>query len=706
MKKGFTDYILMAGLLLVLVTVLAGTFAIISPTVTEEGRQLKKFSSVDELRQYLNETSIINGYYGMARSVSLNEAVDTSAQAIASPSAAGSEEKSSYDFSETNIQVEGVDEADFLKNDGKYIYAIYGNNVTIIDAYPAENAKIASRITFENSTPSQIFINQDRLVVFGQVYETYHDGGPLYKGVAVDSISSIRYPYYQTSKTFINIYDISDRSNPVLAKNYTIDGNYYNSRMIGDYVYLITNQYVYDYADPVIPEAAYRCGSGGCFDVWYFDNPDNSHQFTIISSLNIQNPSEPASKVFLMGYTQNLFVSQENIYVVYSKYLSIYDFFDRIADALSPLMPGSVQAKIVEIKSSTVFSSYEKMSAMGRVIQNYTETLGAEERLNLQKQVEEKYENVYDEISKEMEKTIIHKISIANGEIEYKVQGEVPGYTLNQFSMDEYDGNLRIATTTGNWQTTSKNHVYVLDSSLNMLGKVEDLAPGERIYSARFIGEKGYMVTFRQVDPLYVIDLSNPSNPAVMGFLKIPGVSDYLHPYDETHLIGVGRDASEEGRIKGMKLSLFDVSDVSKPVEISKYFIGEQGTYSEALNDHKAFLFSREKGILSIPVSERTDGKYYNTWYGAYVFSLDIENGFTLKGKVTHMNETELSRNESYYYYYDYNSQIRRSLYMDDVLYTVSQRMVKMNSLTDMSEINKIEMPTEDYYYRYYGYAE
>lgn len=699
MKKGFPDYILMTGLLLVLVTVLVGTLAILSPIApAQEGSQLKKFSSADELKAYLKDASSGDYGYGigMARSGIMNGAIDTVSQ-VAAPSE-GSLTKSSSDYSQTNIQVQGVDEADFIKSDGKYIYVISGKNVTIVDAYPAQEAKIVSQIAFENSTPSQIFISGDVLVVFGQIH-SYYDG-PVYKGIAVDSAM----PYYRSSKTFVNIYDISDRSSPFLSRNYTIDGNYYNSRMIGDYAYLITNQYVYDYDDTFIPEAAYRCSSGDrCFNVWYFDNPDNSHQFTIISSINLRETAEPESKVFLMGYTQNLFVSQENIYVVYSKYLSIYDFFERIADALSPIMPGSVQAKIAEIKSSTVFSSYEKMSAMGRIIQNYTETLGAEERLNFQKQVEDKYQKVYEDISKEMEKTVIHKISISNGAIEYKVQGEVPGYTLNQFSMDEFEGNLRIATTTGSWQSTSKNHVYILDSDLKMTGKVEDLAPGERIYSVRFMGTRAYMVTFRQIDPLYVIDMSNPTNPAVMGFLKIPGVSDYLHPYDESHLIGVGRDASEEGRIKGMKISLFDVSDVQNPTEISKYFIGKQGTYSEALNDHKAFLFSREKNLLAIPVSETTDEKHWNTWQGAYVFSINIENGFVLKGKVTHMNETELSGSE---YYYDYTSQIRRSLYMDDVLYTVSQRMIKANSLTDMSETGKVYLPAEDYYYRYYGYAE
>ncbi|VVB61139.1 Beta propeller domain protein [uncultured archaeon] len=254
------------------------------------------------------------------------------------------------------------------------------------------------------------------------------------------------------------------------------------------------------------------------------------------------------------------------------------------------------------------------------------------------------------------------------------------------------------------------DHLYYLflflTGSKSFRAKLEDLASGERIYSVRFLGDKAYMVTFRQTDPLFVIDLSAPENPKVLGYLKIPGVSDYLHPYDETHIIGLGRDATEEGRIRGMKLAIFDVSDFSNPKEISKYIIGEQGTYSEALSDHKAFLFSKEKNLLVIPVSEyrpiKAAGQDY--WQGkyeqaAYVFNIDLTNGISLKGKITHQNATD-SKNENYY---DYNSQIKRSLYIDNVLYTISQKMIKMNALDNLDEINKVELPAENIEPRVYA---
>jgi uncharacterized secreted protein with C-terminal beta-propeller domain len=226
-------------------------------------------------------------------------------------------------------------------------------------------------------------------------------------------------------------------------------------------------------------------------------------------------------------------------------------------------------------------------------------------------------------------------------------------------------------------------------------------------------------VTFKKIDPLFVIDLKDPYNPRVLGKLKIPGYSDYLHPYDENHIIGIGKEAveAEEGSFawyQGVKISLFDVSDVEHPKEVSKYNIGDRGTDSYALYDHKAFLFSKSKNLLVIPillaeideqkypqgVQPNTYGEY--VWQGAYVFDLTLENGFVLKGKITHTeNDSDLIKSG---YYYSSPYDVKRSLYMDNVLYTISDKMIKMNSLENMNEINKITLPYEqgEGYYPYW----
>ncbi|MEK6861602.1 MAG: beta-propeller domain-containing protein, partial [Nanoarchaeota archaeon] len=247
-------------------------------------------------------------------------------------------------------------------------------------------------------------------------------------------------------------------------------------------------------------------------------------------------------------------------------------------------------------------------------------------------------------------------------------------------------------------EANSLNHVYVLDAEdLGIVGRLENLAPNEQIFAARFMGDRAYLVTFRRVDPLFVIDLSNPSNPEVLGKLKIPGFSDYLHPYDENHIIGIGKEVNEEGwqQVQGVKLGLFDVSDPSNPKEIAKYEIGTTGTDSEALREHKAFLFSRDKNLLVIPIllTEHIS-PYFGInylWQGAYVFDVSLDEGFKLRGRVTH---TTPEYKEQYYYFSPIT--VKRSLYMDDILYTVSDRAVKANRLDNLEEINSVKLPYFD----------
>ncbi len=702
-------------LAVVVITVLVFSLALVG---TKPGSQIKQFSSYEELESFVKNSAVSSDvlYAGVSRQM-----MQTTAESVA-PAA-----EKSADYSKTNVQVSGVDEADIVKNDGKFLYIVSGNKVVIVDAYPAESARIVSEINFAGS-PSEIFINKDRLVVFASDY----------------GYSSVGFaPDYYSPKTLIHIYDVTDRANPVLSKNITADGSYFDSRMTGEYVYVITNRPV-NYGTEPQPIPLPVISTNGvakaipASDIYYFDSPDVSYIFTNIVAINMQG-DDVSSKTFLMGYTQTLYASAENIYIVYAKQLSMINFMNRLIDeAIIPSVPVDVQLRIKETGNASV---YEKMQAIGKILESYLETLNPEQKADVMLAMEQRMAAVQTDIVKQMEKTVIHKISVSGSNIEYKAQGEVPGRVLNQFSMDERNGYFRIATTTsGNSgiimpmrtfalaeiesdtsvatgsasapaasviretrpviapqpASSSQNHVYILDGNLQIISKIEDLAPGERIYSVRFIGDRGYMVTFRQVDPLFVIDL-NPVEPKVIGFLKIPGVSDYLHPYDENHIIGVGRDATEEGRVQGMKLSLFDVTDVSSPKEMSKYIIGKRGTYSEALNDHKAFMFSREKSLLVIPVTEVTDEQTYKTWSGAYVFGVDL-SGFTLKGKVSH------DLNQTGDYYYGYSTQIRRSLYIGDVLYTVSSGLVKMNSISGMSEINAVALPGgEPVYYAVKG---
>jgi inhibitor of cysteine peptidase len=610
------------------------------------------FNSLNDMKNFIEKNSLNGGGIRTFLDGGVGVMKSDTAMAEGSPSAAGGNDGATS-YSETNIQVEGVDEPDIIKNDGKYIYAVTGGNVFIIEAYPANDMEILSEIKNSEEYVSEIFVNGDKLVIFTQEY-----GPVLY--AERDCLGCVIPPHYEEPRSLIKIYDISNKENPELDEEISFTGNYFDSRMIGDYIYVVGNQYIY--SDLVLPSVTVNDETKVIepTEIYYQEYvEDYSFQYTIILAIDLEN-YEVSEKVMVTGSTHNIFVSQDNIFTTFTKYSNRW------------------------------------------IEQN----------------------------AQESEKTIINKISIDKLNINFVATGEVKGHILNQFSIDEYEGNLRIATTVGdmwNEENPSINNVYVLDENLDLIGELENLAPGERIYSVRFMGEKGYVVTFKKVDPLFVMDLSDPENPDVLGKLKIPGYSDYLHPYDETHIIGIGKEAVEAdeedmfGRgidfawYQGVKIAIFDVSDVENPIEMHKIVIGDRGTQSEALYDHKAFLFDREKELMVIPItlaeiSEEEKQEYDGygvppygdvVFQGAHVYNINLEEGFDLVGQISHYDENEVEKKSGYYWYGNRN--IRRSLYMDETLYTFSNEILMTNSLWDLDEISSVEFPVEDYWDgRYY----
>ncbi|MEM5807208.1 MAG: beta-propeller domain-containing protein, partial [Candidatus Aenigmatarchaeota archaeon] len=447
------------------------------------------------------------------------------------------------------------------------------------------------------------------------------------------------------------------------------------SRLIDNYVYAVFSQQIYYHPVRHIEMPTISVDGNiknvEAKQIYYFDYPDSSYSFTTILSLDLNNMNYE-TKTFLIGSTQIIYASKENLYLTFTKYYNIYDFYDDFLNkVIIPSSPQELREKINDATSRDI-SKNEKIALTQKIIEDYL--IDNPDKLNeFYEKVNENYAIYEKEISKEREKTIINKFSLNGLNIELKAKAEVPGHILNQFSMDEYNGKFRIATTSG--FTEEENNVYVFDKNMNIISKLEGIATSERIYSSRFIGDKLYLVTFKQIDPFFVIDLSD--QPKVLGYLKIPGVSDYIHPYDETHLIGFGREVDEQGRVKGLKISLFDVSDFAFPKELYSYKFGEAGSYSEANYEHKAFLFSKEKNLLVIPATISDETRFY-PWQGAVVFNVSLENGISLKGKIDHGKQQFWS------------NQIKRSLYIDDVLYTVSDYMIKANSLNDLSELAKI----------------
>ncbi len=684
----------------------------------ESTQALKKFSSVQEIRDYL-KTSASAPVYDTLFAGRGDMMVGAAVTGMTVPTATSSASKAvsegatyggvgTSDYSKTNIQVEGVDEADFVKNDGKYIYVLSQSKLVIIDAFPAVDAKTLSEIKV-SGRPRDLFVNDKRLIVFTE------DDGQVIAFPEYDYRPMPRY----TPRTTALIYDISDRKKPEQIANYSINGNYFQSRMIGDFVYFIVKDNVY-YSNDFVDVPSVRQGSVKIMapDVYYFDNPEQNYVFHTIASINLKSDKEINAKSFMMGYSDNLYVSQNSIYITYRKnqparYYEIQRE-ERFYKIVVPQLPKDVQDKINLIKDSDL-DSYGKWEKISSILENTYNNMSESEKQDYIRNVEKAVEEYETKLAQEREKTVIQKININKGNIEYMAKGEVPGSLLNQFSMDESGENFRVATTTQFWTRSGSkqyNNVYVMDKALGITGKLEEIAPDERIYSTRFIGNRLYMVTFKRIDPLFVIELSDPKAPKILGELKIPGFSDYLHPYDEKHIIGIGKETGDNQwggtSIKGVKLSLFDVSDVENPKQLDKFEIGTAGTDSEALSDHKAFLFDKKKNLLVIPIREVLEKGQYDSrygyyvqkiWQGAYVFSVTPEDGFKQRGKISHLNDYEGTE-----YYYGSPSAVRRSLYMDDVLYTVSSKKIMMNGLDNLTAIKSIDLPFEMGQYNPYMY--
>jgi len=683
----------------------------VDKTVSEffEGtNEIKKISSQEELKNILEASLLFSGNFYDTNILTRNIAVSEemmfdSFDGITTSAPTAKVESGGTDYSTTNVQVANVDEPDYIKNDSKYVYIVSRNTLSIIDAYPAEDAKVILKIALdiESQYIQNMFLNEDRLVIF---YNGQSDDEiiPQFDFIPRRSYSSV---------THALIVDVSDKEKPTILKDYSIDGHFKDARMIGNYAYFVTNNYInYQYPKlPVILENSIRIMTP---DAFYFDNIEEFSNFSTLTAIDIFGDTIN-SETFLMGHTGAFYVSEDNFYLTYQQYMPNVFYENsaqnRFFDVIVPLLPNEIQNEIKLIQNDSTLSSSTQWIQISELMQKSYNEMDKNEKEKLFEKIKNAL-NEYDvKIQEDTRKTIIHKISIDEEKIKYVAKGEVPGRLLNQFSMDQSGDRFRVATTTEIYTqyegTIRSNAVYVLDEKLDIVGQLEDIAPEESIFSARFMGDRLYLVTFQQIDPFFVIDLSSDT-PKILGELKIPGFSNYLHPFDEEHVIGVGRDTKEidNGRIQqlGIKISLFNVSDVNNPKVAGDIIIGDSSTHSEALYNHKAFFFDKTRGVISIPISgdvkglENTSSKMfapdYNRWSGFYVFDVDKSNGFEVKGTITH------SDSDSRYY----GMSNARTFYIDDVLYTASQGYLKMNSFDNLDKINSIKLENTGKFIEYF----
>lgn len=520
--------------------------------------------------------------------------------------------------SETNVQVAGVDEVDKVKTDGAYIYIASSDRVTIVNAYPPSELSNVTCIHSDDLSSAimpeayvsiyGIFVQPQKLMVIWSMSQpwSFIDSKPI--------SSEARTDYGPV--TMVSAFDLTDIKDPVLDWAVGVSGYPSAARMVGDAVYVISQNSVWWYDDVVLPEV----WSGAnhvplALDRIYYD-PETMDASSFINVLAVKvSDGQSSCEAILSGWASTIYMSESALYITFPKWQWVVRSWD-------------------------------------------VRTLAVEEDTG---------------------RTTIYKLVVDGLSLTAAARGDVKGFLQDQFSMDEKDGLLRVATSSS-WTNRSSN-VFVLNEQLNVIGFLEGIAPSEVVTSSRFVGDTLYLVTFRSRDPLFVIDLSKPTKPTVLGELTIPGFSSYLHPVDANHILGIG---SENGSVK---LSLFDVSDPMKPKEVSKW-LDVSNSWSEASWDHKAVLFDSEKQLLVIPI-ESYEYNYQGLTYtarfssGAYVFEVSADSGIQLRGVIEHTAGSDGG--------YSYQREVSRSLYIGDYLYTISASLIKVNSLSDLSEVASLE---------------
>lgn len=608
-------------------------------------------------------------------------------------------EESASEYSTTNVQVVGVDEADWLKNDGKWMYVLANQKLHIIDAWPPEQAHTVSQ-TLIQGRPIAMFVHDSRAVVFSSI------GSKLDRDRAR---SSCTYGYDceftgDGGDTLITVFNLSNKSKPEKVREIWINGSYLTSRRVERIVYPVIH-----FREPQTPTFG-----------WSWSYPDIVVQAMDRAGCGEPIPLDPevVKEAFEELYEQK---KEEILSSDFTKWLpSVRDIVYKDGIRKEQANP------LTNCDQSYVDQMHDGMALLSVISFDMTkeETLTATSVLARPGAVFATRQSLYlairhrrmvgqpwyEEMPGEQEATTVHKFRLFESVpgSAYEGSGIVKGRVLNQFSMGEYEGRLQIATTTGWLPGPTENTVAVLeprDGRLEVVGLLDGLARNEDIRAVRFNGPLAFIVTFKKTDPLFVIDMSNPTAPVVKGELKIPGFSTYIHFMDPTHLLTIGFDAQDEGDFawfQGVMLQVFDVTDITKPELLHKEVIGTRGSASEAATDHLAFNYFAPKNWLAVPmvVCEGGGGASYGGWMrfnGLMVYEVTIENGFRYLGGIPHDIPFD-----SYLYWgcgqwwTKSSSTVKRSVFLDDYVVSVALDVVKFANIGDLEHpVAEISLVTD-----------
>ncbi len=613
---------------------------------------IQKFASEEEFLQYLSEAKELQAFHGgrmsgaFAERIMMEEMIAFDESMPSSPPQTIESKSLPERYSETNIQVGGIDEPDILKTDGvniffsekKYHYHRFypgqqqESTTKIIKAFPYQDIELLSEI----EKGGDLFLQNNILVIIqndkilGYNVENINNARKVWE-VKIEDNTTISSARLKDGVIYLVIQNNFSSENPCVIKPLTFNQEE-----------LIINCTDFYYPNVIIPANV---------------------TYTAIK-IDLESGTKKDSISFIgSSNTSITYMSHNNLYLSYFKQAEMLEFIANFfSEDCKDIISDNVIRQLQKLDSYEI-SSQAKMLEMEIILNNYFNSLDGDSQLKIENEITNRVGDYYERNRRNLESTGIVKINLNNFQID--AVGNVPGNLLNQFAIDEYMGNLRVATTVGerfSWsyglpgrgvRTESANDVYVLDKNLIKIGEVKDLGMDERIYAVRFLDDMGYVVTFREIDPFYILDLSNPNNPEMKGELKIPGYSSYLHPINENRMLGVGMEDWN------VKVSLFDISNPYDPREIDNYKLSER--WSEAVNNHHAFLMDKKHEIFFIPGAQ-----------GGYIFSYNSDK-ISLQKAIKESN-------------------VQRALYIDDFLYIVSNNKITVLDQKTWEKVKELDM--------------
>jgi len=592
------------------------------------------------------------------------------------PSAGGAAGGSgATEYSTTNTQVASVDEADYIKNDGNTIFVLSKDGLRVVDAWPAAETKQVALVPLPG-TPRRMFLLDNRLVVYTQLASTGTKGGAGYSNPS-DQGCTYGYGCRFTSeggRTQIIVFDVTTPAKPTELMRYEMSGGYVASRRIGANVYTV----VHDAGATEVAGLVYSFTASSFEDMQakyaqlLADNNAKIDSSPDDFFLPWITTTKPGSSVASVSPCQYALATQ---YAQGGSFVSVNTFDLTTLGAPTRTLLAS-NAGFVYASATSLYMAVDRAPET-----NYGNTS-------------------YMYSSYQANDSFVHKFRLDGTDTSYAGSVTLPGHILNQFAMDEFEGVLRVASTKG-WVPSANVASYlttygVQAGKLTQLGQIGGIAPSEDIRSVRFDGDRGYVVTFKKTDPLFVFDLTDAAKPVLTGELLIPGFSTYMHPLDKTHILAIGFDADDMGDFAyfdGIQIQIFDVSDLANPKVAWKTLIGTRGSNSEALTNHLAFNYFAPKKMLALPITICEGGGNGMagsklTFAGLMTFDISLETGIQEHGRLPFLELTStVTSSECGKWWTDSKSLVKRSIFMDDFVYGLSDAQLRVANLATMSSV-------------------